>query len=68
MELAGFMRYDFLGVMLLEVHDSAQAVFLPGAGDFASEADYIDKTKKSRRSGMMAGTKVYSGIYQEDKG
>jgi len=40
------MRYDFLGMTLLEVHDSAQAVFLPGVGDFAGLVNQSDKAKK----------------------
>jgi hypothetical protein len=44
------MRYDFLGMTLLDEHDSARAVFLPGMGDFQGESEDIDGTKKSRRS------------------
>jgi hypothetical protein len=31
------MRYNFLGMTLLDEHDSGAAHFLPGAADFAAE-------------------------------
>jgi len=42
------MRYGFLGMTLLDQHDSARAVFLPEAAGFVGDASWIDKTKKSR--------------------
>jgi hypothetical protein len=48
-ELADFMRYGFLGVTLLDQHDSARVVFLPEAVGFQGKSEGINGAKKSRQ-------------------
>jgi hypothetical protein len=55
---ADFMRCGFLGMMLLDQHDSGAAHFLPGAADFAAGRE----AKKSRRSLPTAGKRVFGEI------
>jgi hypothetical protein len=52
------MRDNFLGVMLLDEHDSGAAHFLPGAADFAVGRQATQQAKKSRRSLPTAGKRV----------
>jgi hypothetical protein len=56
---ADFMRYNFLGMMLLDQHDSGAAHFLPGAADFAagSEAKKIPAiVADGREKGIWGNT------------